>query len=67
MREFPLSSAMKYQALVKVATKTGKKPQGENNDQGKRKIIRPTDKVFNQYASKTDGDDSEFDRESQTV
>ena len=52
------------QSPVTVASKTGKKQQGESNDLEKRKKIRPSEEVFNQYASQTDGYDSEFERES---
>ena len=54
-------------SLVRVTLKAGKKRQGESNDQEKRKKIRPSEEVFNQYASQTDGYDSEFERESQSV
>ena len=47
---------------VRVATKTGKKHQGERNDQEKIKNIRPSERVLNQYASPADGCDSKFDR-----
>ena len=52
---------------MRVTSKTGKKRQGESNDQEKRKKIRPSEEVFNQYTSQTDGYDSEFERESQSV
>ena len=52
---------------VRVTSKAGKKRQGESNDQEKRKKIRPSEEVFNQYASQTDGYDSEFERVSQSV
>ena len=49
------------------ATKTGKKPQGESNEQEKIKKIRPSMEVFSKYASQTNGYSLEFDRESQSV
>ena len=52
---------------VRVTSKAGKKRQGESNDQEKSKKIRPSEEVFNQYASQTDGYDSEFERVSQSV
>ena len=52
---------------VRVTLKAGKKRKGESNDQKKRKKIRPSEEVFNQYASQTDGYDSKFERESQSV
>ena len=52
---------------VRITSKIGKKHEGESNDQEKRKKIRPSEEVFNQYASQTDGYDSEFERESQSV
>ena len=52
---------------MKVTSKTGRKRQGESNDSEKRKKIRPSEEVFNQYASQTDGYDSEFERESESV
>ena len=38
-----------------------------SNEQKKRKKIRSSEEVFNQYVSETDGYDSEFGRESQSV
>ena len=55
------------QSPVRVTSKTGKKRQGESNDQQKRRKIRPSEEVFNQYASQTDGYDSEFKIKSQRV
>ena len=55
------------QSPVRVTAKTGKKRQGESNDQEKRKKIRPSEDLFNQYASQTDGYNSEIERESQSV
>ena len=52
------------QSPVRVTAKTGKKRQGESNDQEKRKKIRPSEEPFNQYASQTDRYDSELDRHS---
>ena len=37
-------------STVRVATKTGKKRQGESNSQKKRKKIKPSGKCFNQHA-----------------
>ena len=64
VRELSLSPVREDQSPVTVASKTGKKQQGESNDLEKRKKIRPSEEVFNQYASQTDGYDSEFERES---
>ena len=47
-----------------VATKTGKKHQGERNDQEKIKNKQPSEEFLNQYASQADGCDSKFDRET---
>ena len=52
---------------VRVTSKTSKKRQGESNDQEKRKKIRQCVEAFNQYASQTDGYDSEFERKSLSV
>ena len=65
--ELSLSPVREDQSPVRVTSKTGKKRQGERNEQEKRKKKRPSEKVFNQYASKTDCYDSEFERESQSV
>ena len=64
MRELPLSPLMKDRSLLRVTSKTGEKRQNESNDSEKRKNIRPSEEVFNQYASQTDGHDSEFEGES---
>ena len=52
------------QSSVRVTSKTGEKRQDDSNDSEKRKKIRPSEEVFNQYASQTDGHDSEFEGES---
>ena len=67
MGKLSLSPVRKDHSLVKVTSKTGKKRQGKSNGQEKRKKIRPSEKVFNQYASQTDGYDAEFERKSQSV
>ena len=67
VRELCLSPVREDHSPVKVTLKTGKKRQGESNDQEKRKKIRPNEEVFNQYSSQTDGYDSEFERESQSM
>ena len=67
VREQPKSPVREDHSPVRVTMKTGKKRQGESNDQEKRKKIRPNEEVFNQYASQTDGYDSEFERESQSM
>ena len=67
MRELSLSRVREDHSLVRVTSKTGKKRQGESNKQEKRKKVRPSEDVFNQYAPQTDGYDSEFERESQSV
>ena len=67
MRELSLSRVREDHSLVRVTSKTGKKQQGESNEQKKRKKIRSSEEVFNQYVSETDGYDSEFGRESQSV
>ena len=67
VRELSLSSVTEDQSPVRVTSKTGKKWQGESNDSEKRKKITPSEEVFNQYPSQTDGYDSEFERESQSV
>ena len=64
VRELPLSPLMKDRFLLRVTSKTGEKRQNESNDSEKRKNIRPSEEVFNQYASQTDGHDSEFEGES---
>ena len=51
---------------MRVTSKTGKKRQGESNDQEKRKKIKPNKEVFNQYVSQTDGYDSEFEKKKVT-
>lgn len=65
MRELSLSQVREDQSLVTEATKTGKKRQGESNEQEKIKKIRPSKEVFNKYASQNYS--LEFDRESQSV
>ena len=67
MRDLSLSTVRKDRSPVIRATETGKKHQGECNDLGKQKKIRPSEEVFYQYASQTNGYDSEFERESQSV
>ena len=67
VRELSLSLVREGQSPVSVTSKTGMKQQGENNHSEKRKQIRPSEDVFNQYASQTDGYDSEFEREPQSV
>ena len=67
MRELSLFPVRENHSSVKVTSKAGKKRQGESNDQEKRKKIRPSEEVFNQYASQTDGYNSEIERESQSV
>ena len=67
VRELSLLPVREDQSPVRVTSKTGKKWQGESNDSEKRKKITPSEEVFNQYASQTDGYDSEFERESQSV
>ena len=51
VRELSVSPVMEDQSPVRVTSKTGKKRQGESNDSGKEKKIRPSQEVFNQYAS----------------
>ena len=58
---------MEDQSPMGVTSKTGNKRQGESNDSEKRKMIRPREDPFNQYASQSDSYDSEFKRESQSV
>ena len=67
MRELSLFSVREDQSPLRVTSKTGTKRQGESNDSKKRKKIRSSEEVFNQYASQTDGYDSEFEREPQSV
>ena len=67
VRELSLSPVREDHSPVRLTLKTSKKRQGESNDQEKRKKIRPNEEVFNQYASQTDGYDSEFERESQSM
>ena len=50
-----------------MTSKTGKKRQGESNVQEERRKIRQSEEVFNQYSSQTEGYDSEFERELQSV
>ena len=61
------SPAREDQSPVRVTSKVGKKRHGESNDSEKTKKIRPSEDIFNQYASQIDGYDSEFARESQSV
>ena len=67
VRELSLSPVREDHSPVRVTSKTGKKQRGEGNDKEKRKKTRLSEKVFNQYASQTDGYDSEFERESQSM
>ena len=67
VRELSLSPVREDHSPVRVTLKAGKKRQCESNDQEKRKKIRPSEEGFNQYASQTDGYDSEFERESHIV
>ena len=67
MRELSLFSVREDQSPSRVTSKTGTKRQGESNDSKKRKKIRSSEEVFNQYASQTDGYGSEFGRESQSM
>ena len=64
VRELPLSPVREDQSSVRVTSKTGEKREDDSNDSEKRKKIRPSEEVFNQYASQTDGHDSEFEGES---
>ena len=57
MRELSLFPEREDQHLVRLATKIGKKRQGESNDQEKRKKIRPREEILNQHASQTNGYD----------
>ena len=65
--EFSLPPSREDWSPVRVATKTRKKRQGESIDQEKRKKIRPSEEVLNQYVPQTDGYHSEFDRVPQSV
>ena len=65
--ELSQSPLREDQFLVRVAPKTVKKQQGENDDHEERKKIRQSEKVFSQYASQTDGYDSKFEKEPQSV
>ena len=67
VRELSLFPVREDQSPVRGATKTGNKRHGECNDQEIRKRIRSIEEVFNQYTSQTNGYDSEFNRESQSV
>ena len=67
VRKLSLSQVRKDHCPVRVTSKAGKKRQGESNDQEKKKKNSPSEEVFNQYASQTDGFDSEFERDSQSV
>ena len=67
MWEFSLPPSREDRSPVRAATKTGEKRQGESIDQEKRKKIRPSKEVLNQYTSQTDDNHSEFDRVSQSV
>ena len=53
MRELSLFPVTEEQSPVRVATKAGKKRQGECNDQEKKRI-RPSEDVFNQCMHHTD-------------
>ena len=64
VRELPLSPVKEDQSSLRMTSKTGEKRQDESNDSEKRKKIWPSEEVFNQYASQTDGHDSEFEGES---
>ena len=57
MRELSLFPVREDQHPVRLATKIGKKRQGESNDQEKRKKIRPREENLNQHASQTNGYD----------
>ena len=63
VRELPLSP-VREDSSVRVTSKTGEKRQDESNDSEKRKRIRPSEEIFNQCSSQTDGHDSEFEGES---
>ena len=58
VRALSLSPVREDPSPVKVTSKTGKKRQGESNDSEKRRNIRPSEEIFNQYASQTSGYDS---------
>ena len=53
VRALSLSSVREDQSPVWVTSKTGKKRQDESNDSEKRRNIRPSEEIFNQYASQT--------------
>ena len=57
VRALSLSPVREDQSPVRVTSKTGKKRQGESNDSEKRRNIRPSEEIFNQYASQTSGYD----------
>ena len=67
VRELSLCLVREGQSPVSVTSKTGMKQRGESNRSEKRKQIRPSEEIFNQYATQTDGYDSEFEREPQSV
>ena len=67
MRELSLYPVGEDHSPVTVTTNIGKKRPGEINEQEKIKRIRSSKEVFNQYASRTDGFGSEFNKESQSV
>ena len=51
VRALSLSPVREDQSPVRVTSKAGKKRQGESNDSEKRRNIRPSEEIFNQYAS----------------
>ena len=67
VRELSLCLVREGQSPVSVTSKTGMKQRGESNRSEKRKQIRPSEEIFNQYATQTDGYDSEFERAPQSV
>ena len=67
VRELSLAPVREDQSPVRVTTKTGKKRQGESNEQEKIKKKNPCQEFSNQYVSQTDGYDSDFNREPQNV
>ena len=48
VKKQPKSPVREDQSRVRVATKTGKKHQGESNDHEKKNEIRPSEEFFNQ-------------------
>ena len=67
VREQRKSPVREDPTTVRVASKTGKKRQSESHASEKRGKVMPSEESFNQYASKTDGYDSELETESQSV